>query len=127
MSDERTARLTANARARADQTLQRAQQALAAMATTTDPVTVAGLAHRAAVSRSWIYTQPELLERVEQLRAREPVHPNSSSANSRASVESLRRRLELAHQRIAGLHGENQQLRHELAQLHGQLREKGHS
>ena len=41
---------------------------------------------------------------------------------SRASDESLRRRLELAHQKITQLRAENQQLRRDLAAAHGQLR-----
>jgi hypothetical protein len=43
-------------------------------------------------------------------------------AASRASDESLRRRLELAHHKITQLRAENQQLRHDLAAAHGQLR-----
>ncbi|HET9255357.1 MAG TPA: hypothetical protein VFO16_09170 [Pseudonocardiaceae bacterium] len=41
---------------------------------------------------------------------------------SRASEDSLRRRLELAHQRISQLRAENQQLRQDLAIAHGHLR-----
>jgi len=124
MSVEQIERLTANARHRSEQTMQRAQQMLAAMATRGDTVTVARLAQSADVSRSWIYTQPELLERIEQLRQAAPSRPPGSAAASRASLESWKRRLGLAHQRIAQLRGENQQLRRSVEQLHGQLRDR---
>jgi hypothetical protein len=124
MSVEQIERLTANARRRSEQTTQRAQETLIAMASRGDAVTVASLAQNAAVSRSWIYTQPELLERIEQLRQAAPVRPPGSAAASRASLESWKRRLDLAHQRIARLRDENQQLRRSVELLHGQLRDR---
>jgi len=122
LPDERVDRLTQHARVRAEQTLERAQQALAAMAADGDVLTVARLAHRARVSRSWIYTRPELRDRIEQLRHTTTASPTPAAATSRASVDSLRRRLELAHQRITQLRDENRQLRESLALLHGQRR-----
>lgn len=124
MPVEQIERLTANAQRRSQQTMQRAQETLTAMATRGDALTVARLAQSANVSRSWIYTQPELLERIEQLRHTAPTRPPGSAAGSRASLESLKRRLELAHQRIAQLRDENQQLRRSVEQLHGQLRNR---
>ena len=124
MSVEQIERLTANARRRSEQTTQRAQETLIAMASRGDAVTVASLAQNAAVSRSWIYTQPELLERIEQLRQAAPARPPGSAAASRASLESCKRRLDLAHQRIAQLRDENQQLRRSAELLHGQLRDR---
>jgi Family of unknown function (DUF6262) len=118
--DERVDRLAQHARARAEQTMDRAQQALAAMAADGDVLTVGRLAHRAGVSRSWIYTQPELRDRIEQLRQTPTAKPAARA--SRASVDSLRRRLELAHERIGQLRDENRQLRESLALLHGQRR-----
>lgn len=117
-------RLTAHARRRSEQTLQKAQDTLTAMATRGDTVTVASLAQTADVSRSWIYTQPELRDRIERLRLATPARPPHSAAASRASLESLKRRLELAHQRIAQLRHENGQLRHTVEHLHGQLRDR---
>ena len=124
MSDERISQLTAHARRRAEQTTLKAQEALAAMSARGDGVTVARLAQNAAVSRSWIYTQPELCERIEQLRHAAPSRPTGSAAASRASLESLKRRLELAHERISQLRDENQQLRRSVDRLHGQLRDR---
>jgi hypothetical protein len=75
---------------------------------------LAHLAREADVSRSWIYTQPELLELLEQLRPTS--HAGTGQpANSRATDESLRRRLALAHQRIAQLRHDNHELREMLA------------
>ncbi len=124
MSVDPIERLTANARRRSEQTLQKAQDALTAMAARGDAVTVASLAKHAQVSRSWIYTQPELRDRIEQLHQAAPLRPPHSAAASRASLESLKRRLDLAHQRITQLRQENGQLRRAVEHLHGQLRDR---
>lgn len=114
-------RLAQHARQRHERTLQRAHEELAALADSGDPITIARLATQAGVSRSWIYTQPELRERIEQLQITAPGGRGVDGAH-RASDESLRRRLNLAHQRITQLRNENQQLRDALARAHGQLR-----
>jgi hypothetical protein len=122
MPADRAARLAEHARTRHDQTLQRAQAALAAMTGTSTPVTIARLAAEAGVSRAWIYTQPALRGQIEQAQHGQAAKPPARPPASRASDESLRRRLELAHQKITQLRAENQQLRHDLAAAHGQLR-----
>jgi hypothetical protein len=114
-------RLAQHARQRHERTLQRAHEELAALADSGDPITIARLATQAGVSRSWIYTQPELRERIEQLQKTAPGGRDTGGAHG-ASDESLRRRLNLAHQRITQLRNENQQLRDALARAHGQLR-----
>jgi hypothetical protein len=113
--------LAEHARRRHEQTLQRARRALDALAASGGPVTVSRLTREGTVSRSWIYTQPELLDLLEQLRhgGDRMVRP---APNSRASDESLRRRLDLAHQRIAQLRADNHELREMLARAHGELR-----
>jgi hypothetical protein len=121
MPANRTGRLAEHARARHEQTLQQAQAALAAMSREGAPVTIAGLAARAEVSRAWIYTQPGLRDQIEQLR-RNRASSRGRQTGNRASEESLRRRLELAHQKITQLRTENHQLRQDLASVHGQLR-----
>jgi len=73
-------RLAANARRRSEQTLQKAQDAITVMAARGDAITVARLAKNAQVSRSWIYTQPELRERIEQLRQAAPARPPPTTA-----------------------------------------------
>ena len=124
MPADQIERLTANARRRSEETLQKAQHAITAMAARGDTVTVASLAKHAEVSRSWIYTRPELRERIEQLHQAAPARPPRSAAASRASLDSLKRRLDLAHHRIGQLREENQQLRREVEKLHGQLRDR---
>ncbi len=122
MPADQIERLTANARRRSEQTSRKAQNALAAMAARGDGITVASLAKNAEISRSWIYTQPELRDAIEQLNQSAAPRPPRSAAASRASLDSLKRRLDLAHQRIAQLRDDNQQLRRQVEQLHGQLR-----
>ncbi|TGD88562.1 transposase [Mycolicibacterium sp. CH28] len=126
MHADGSARLARAAQARHEQTLQRARTVLQSIAEGDSLVTVAGLARRAGVSRSWLYTQPELLESIEQLRQhnRNETTPaaNISNADTRASTDSLRRRLELAHEHIGQLRTENRELRDALARAHGLLR-----
>ena len=83
-------------------------------------LTFESVARHAGVSRSWIYTQPDLLDRINA----QPPSTRAAAANprTRTSEESWRRRIELAHQRIKDLAAENQQLRTQLAIAHGQRR-----
>jgi predicted nucleic acid-binding Zn-ribbon protein len=115
-------RLAQHARQRHERTLQRASETLTTLADSGEPVSIAALATRAGVSRSWIYTQPELRERIEQLQQSSSRGTSRADSAHRASDESLHRRLTLAHQRITQLRNENQQLRDALAHAHGQLR-----
>ena len=124
MPADHTHRLAEHARQRHARTLQRARDTLTALAERGEPVTIATLATIAGVSRSWIYTQPELRERIDQLQQAAPAS-RSGECVHHASDESLRRRLDLAHQRITQLHADNQQLRDALAHAHGQLRTAG--
>lgn len=122
MPADRAHHLAQHARQRHERTLQRASETLTALADSGGPVSVAALATRAEVSRSWIYTQPELRDRIEQLQQVSSLSGRGANNAHRASDESLRRRLALAHQRITQLRNENQQLREALARAHGQLR-----
>jgi cation diffusion facilitator CzcD-associated flavoprotein CzcO len=114
--------LADHARQRHHHTLQRAHQVLAELADTGEPVTVALLADRAGVSRSWIYTQPALRARIRQLQQHRANTDHARDTVTRATDDSLRQRLALAHERINQLRTENQQLRDALAHAHGQLR-----
>src|SRR5919106_4442704 len=58
------------------------------------------------------------IEQLQQKRTR--ISSRTGQTSSRASEESLRRRLTLAHHRLAQLRTENQQLRDELARAHGE-------
>lgn len=115
MATDRASRLGEHAPARHEQALQRAQDALAALARNGEPVTIARLASEAGVSRAWIYTQPGLRDQVKRMQHGQPPSTlPARQASSRASDESLRRRLELAHQKSTQLRAENQQLRRDL-------------
>jgi len=120
MRADNTAHLQKAAAARHEQTRQRAIDALDHLQSTGATVTIAGLARSAGVARSWIYTQPDLLDRINA----QPPSTRAAAANprTRTSEESWRRRIELAHQRIKELAAENQQLRTQLAIAHGQRR-----
>jgi hypothetical protein len=122
MSAERPRHLADHARERHHQTLQLADQVLTQLADTGEQVTIALLANRAGVSRSWIYTQPALRDRIRQLQQHHTSAGLVRETVTRATDDSLRRRLALAHERINELRNENQQLRDALAHAHGQLR-----
>jgi hypothetical protein len=107
----------AAARSKHEVTRRRALAALAKLEADGTRVTVTTLAKAAGVARSWIYTQPDLMERVVAAAERPP-----KSTPTRTTDESWQRRLELAHQRIRDLTEENKQLRTQLALAHGQRR-----
>ena len=119
MRADNTAHLQKAAAARSEHTRQRAIDALDHLQSTGAAVTVAGLARSAGVARSWIYTQPDLLNRI---NTQPPSTRVAANSRTRASEESWQRRIELAHQRIKELSEENQQLRTQLALAHGQRR-----
>jgi hypothetical protein len=119
MRADNTAHLKSAAAARHERTRQRAMDALDQLESTGAAVTVAGLARSARVARSWLYTQPDLLDRI---NTQPPSTRAAADSRTRASEESWQRRIELAHQRIKELTEENQQLRTQLAIAHGQRR-----
>jgi hypothetical protein len=81
----------------------------------------------AAVSRSWLYAQPDIRAEIERLRTASRRAPATQiPARQRASDASLRRRLEAATQRNRTLAEENRQLREQLARALGQARTPGH-
>ena len=87
-------------------------------------LTFESVARHAGVSRSWIYTQPDLKDEIRRLRAQRRPEPSAPiPARQRASDDSLRRRLEIANRRNRELADENQRLRRQLAHALGQLRD----
>lgn len=121
MRTDNTHHLLTAARRRSETARQRTEQALRKLDQTTQAATVSELARTAGVSRSWLYTQPDLLE---QLRVRNlPPKTTPTGKSLRASEASLKARLQLAHQRIQRLSEENRQLRDRLARAHGELRQ----
>lgn len=87
---------------------------------TGQPITVAGVAARAGVDRSYIYAHPELLAEIRQRRAATPIKLAPRPAAESSTVASLQARLASAHEEIARLKTENHTLRERLALALGQ-------
>jgi hypothetical protein len=122
---DNTAALAQAARRRAEQARARAQKALATAGRTGHPTTVAGLAESAGVSRSWLYTQPDLIAAIRQLQQRQPV--TGRAGPQPASLASLRRRLDTALARIKQLRADNGDLTRQLETAHGEIRRMRHT
>jgi hypothetical protein len=120
MRADNSRHIVAAAQQRAAAARERAESALDELHRAGQPTTVAELARAAVVSRSWIYTQPDLLERVQ--RHNQTARRSREGPAVRASDASLQRRLELAHQRIRQMADDNQRLPDQLARVHGALR-----
>lgn len=120
MRADNSSHIVAAAQQRAAAARERAQRALEEVHREGRPISVAGLARAAGVSRSWIYTQPDLLRQLQ--RQNQTARRSREGPAERASDASLHRRLELAHQRIRHLADDNQRLRDQLARAHGALR-----
>jgi hypothetical protein len=115
---ERQARaLRAAAADRATTARTTAEDAIAQLASAGETVTFAAVARTAHVSRKYLYTTPDLAERITRLRDTAPVH---------GTVALLRRRLQSEQSNA-------QNLQHRVHELEAQLREariksgQGHS
>ena len=86
-------------------------------------ITFESVADHAGVSRSWLYTQTDLKDEIQRLRAHNQPPATQTPARQRASDDSLRQRLDLALRRNRELADENQRLRRQLAHALGQLRD----
>jgi hypothetical protein len=115
--------LAAAAARRHELTRARAIQALRELDRAGTPVTFAAVAATAGISRSWLYTQPDIRTQLEQLRKATQDAPGPAiPASQRASDPSLRSRLATALQRNRALAGENARLRRQLARTLGDQR-----
>lgn len=122
MRADNSTHLTVAAQRRSQQVRRRAEQALQAMTLTGQPLTMRALARTAGVSRSWLYTQPDIRDAVASSTTRRLVPHNEP----RASGTSLHRRLEIAHNRNRELTAEIKALRDQLTRIHGELRATRH-
>lgn len=126
MSSELRTPLTESARRRHQETRQRARQALRDFEATGQPVTYAKIAQAAAVSRAWLYTQPDIRAAIDRLRDLNGRSTNTPiPARQRSSEGSLIRRLEAAHRRNQELSSQVTTLREQLAAAHADLRAAG--
>jgi hypothetical protein len=115
--------LAVAARRRHELTRAKAIQALRELDRAGAPVTFQTIARHAGVSRSWLYSQPDIRAEIQNLRdATQRAPATAVPAAQRASDTSLLRRLEAANQRNRQLTEDNQRLRRQLAQALGQLR-----
>jgi Family of unknown function (DUF6262) len=123
MPADNTAQLIDSARRRHELTRAKAIRALRELARAATPVTFELVARTAEVSRSWLYSQPDIRDQIQQLRdttRRTP--PPQAPAGQRASDPSLRQRLQAAHERTRQLTEENRRLSRQLAEALGQSR-----
>ncbi|MFE9328780.1 DUF6262 family protein [Nocardia sp. NPDC052278] len=126
MRADNTKHLLAAARHRHELTRSKAIRAIRELDATGAAVTFQTVATVVEVSRSWLYSQPDIRDEVQRLRELNRRAPATSlPAHHRSSDSSLVRRLELASARNRELAEENQRLRRQLAQALGQLRHAG--
>lgn len=120
INSDRVQRLRDAAQARHDATLRRAEQAVERLTRRGGPVTYRHVAEVAGVSRSWLYQQHELRQRIDELRNQSATKPRTAVPSAeRATTDSLRQQLHTYRQEIARLRAENQQLREHLARRLG--------
>ncbi|HEV3293967.1 MAG TPA: DUF6262 family protein [Streptosporangiaceae bacterium] len=123
MPPEAPAPLAAAAARRHQLTRARAIQALRELDRAGSPVTFASVAGAAGISRSWLYTQPDIRDQIRQLRgSRSPGPASAIPASQRATDTSLRARLATSLQRNQQLAEENARLRRQLARAPGDHR-----
>jgi predicted RNase H-like nuclease (RuvC/YqgF family) len=123
VSDRRTDALRGAASARSLVVVERARRALRELDRRGATISFQAVAAEAGVSRAFLYGHPELRAAIEQLRDQHQHAPSRLPRHERASEESLRARLRGALEENTRLRAENTQLRDELANAHGEVRE----
>jgi Family of unknown function (DUF6262) len=108
-------------------TRSRAVQALRELDRAGTPVTFAGVAQAAGVSRSWLYAQADISSQIRRLRQRTNGAGSAGAipAGQRPTDASLRARLTTALDRNKQLADENARLRRQLARALGDQRSAG--
>ena len=101
----------------------RAIQALRELDRAGAPVTFAAVAAAARISRSWLYTQPDIRDQIQRLRTSTSRAPGTPvPIGQRSTDASLHTRLTAALQRNQALADENARLRRQLAHALGDQR-----
>ena len=105
-------------------TRSRAVQALRELDRAGVPVTFAGVAQAAGISRSWLYTQPDISSQIRRLRQETTAADSAGGvpAAQRATDASMRTRLAAALDRNKQLADDNARLRRQLARALGDQR-----
>jgi hypothetical protein len=116
--------LTVAAARRHELTRAKAIQALRELDRAGGPVSFASVAAAAGISRSWLYTQPDIRDQIQRLRSTMTKTPAPAPipAGQRATDASLRGRLAAALERNRVLADENARLRRQLARALGDQR-----
>lgn len=116
--------LSVAAARRHELTRAKAVQALRELDRAGAPVTFAGVAQTAGVSRSWLYTQPDISGQIRRLREKTSGVGSAGAipAGQRATDASLRSRLTAALDRSKQLADDNARLRRQLARALGDHR-----
>ena len=116
MRPDTAAPLARAAARRHELTRAKAVQALRELDRAGTPVTFAATATAAGISRSWLYTQPDIRDQIQRLRDTRNGKPaDAIPAGQRATEASLRARLTAVLQRNQALADENARLRRQLA------------
>jgi hypothetical protein len=112
---------------RRELTRAKAVQALRELDRAGTPVTFAGVAREAGISRSWLYSQPDISGQIRLLRQETNAAGSAGGipAGQRATDASLRARLASALDRNKQLSDENARLRRQLARALGDQRSAG--
>jgi len=127
MRADNTGPLIAAARNRHELTRAKAIWALRELDRAGTAITFEAVARRAGVSRSWLYSQPDLRADIERLREATGRTPAAAvPAAQRTSDASLLRRLQSGQARNRQLSEDNQQLRRQLAHALGDQRAAEH-
>lgn len=123
MRPETPAPLAAAAARRHELTRSRAIQAIRELDRAGRPVTFASVAATAGISRSWLYTQPDIRSQIGQLRQAGGKHQEAAvPTRQRATEASLRSRLATAIEINRQLSEDNARLRRQLAHALGHRR-----
>ena len=124
MSSSNSARLAAAAGQRHELTRSKAIRALRELDQAGTPVNFEVVARKGNVSRSWLYTQPDLRAEIERLREATTRHSPAPAipAAQRTSDASLLIRLQAANENNRLLAQENKRLRRQLAHALGDQR-----
>ncbi len=123
MRADNTAHVIAAARQRAAVTRRRAVAALRRLEGAGQPISFDALAREAQVSRSWLYSQPDIRAEVARLRDQRTPRPHPRLPDRQhATDSSLRCRLNVATERIRQLEADNRRLRDALAAALGERR-----
>jgi hypothetical protein len=123
MHPEPGIRLAEAARRRHELTRAKAVRTLRELDRAGTAITFDGVARTAGISRSWLYTQPDLRSEIERLREATRRDPATAiPAAQRTSDPSLLHRLKAALDRNRQLTEENQRLRRQLAHALGDQR-----